>query len=307
MAAFALVSLALGQQGMSPHNLPASIINGDAYTATPAGWVLSHCVYELKTGEKHPSLGKCTPKVNLSNPVLRPNSDSDVAGRPLPPDYDGWLQYTAFKTNDTDGFQSFTGLMSVPDVPEKVPAMLYLFPGLQNIDWIPKVDPEPTRFNPFDIIQPVLQYPGITTRSWGVRSWYVTINEGALMSELLDVDSNDAIVCNMTKLGDESWFIGSKIQSSGKETNQNVDRSTPGAGARLKTQPWAYNTLECYGCDGCGTYPKTPVTFSNLTLTTVNNVQEQIKWLPNPKPAKDEKCHEASQIDGPDKVVISFQ
>ena len=36
--------------------------------------------------------------------------------------------------------------------------------------------------------------------------------------------------------------------------------------ARLKIQPWAYNTLECYGCDGCDTYPKNPVTFTDNKL-----------------------------------------
>ena len=60
------------------------------------------------------------------------------------------------------------------DAPEAEPQILYLFPGLQNIDWIPKVDPEPT--TPFDIIQPVLQYPFLSGeddngRNWGVRSW----------------------------------------------------------------------------------------------------------------------------------------
>ena len=37
-------------------------------------------------------------------------------------------------------------------------------------------------------------------------------------------------------------------QSTGKQTNQNVDATHRGAIARLKSQPWAYNTLECYGC-----------------------------------------------------------
>lgn len=69
--------------------------------------------------------------------------------------------------------------------PASDPDILYLFPGLQvriphahspatavgahdaarpatsqNIDWIPLHDPEPS--DPFDIIQPVLQYPADT-------------------------------------------------------------------------------------------------------------------------------------------------
>ena len=79
--------------------------------------------------------------------------------RPLPADYDGWLQYTVSNTTDmAKGYDGFYGEMSVPDLPKSRPQILYLFPGLQNIDWIPKVDPEPTAKNPFDIIQPVLQY-----------------------------------------------------------------------------------------------------------------------------------------------------
>ena len=56
----------------------------------------------------------------------------------LPPDYKGWLQYTAVNVSRlglSGGFDSFTNVMSVPDVPKSRPQVLYLFPGLQNIDW----------------------------------------------------------------------------------------------------------------------------------------------------------------------------
>lgn len=69
----------------------------------------------------------------------------------LPPNYNGWMQYAA--TNYTPSYDVMTNAMSVPDLPKAVPDILYFFPGLQNIDWIPKVDPEPTSSNPFDIIQ----------------------------------------------------------------------------------------------------------------------------------------------------------
>jgi hypothetical protein len=64
---------------------------------------------------------------------------------------------------------------------------LYFFPGLQNIDWIPKVDPEP--LTAFDIIQPVLQYPGTLPGLWDLKSWYVTINSGALTSKAVQVNA----------------------------------------------------------------------------------------------------------------------
>jgi hypothetical protein len=307
---FAIVtSLAAAQ-----HNLPQRVIGGDVYSATPAGWVLANCITETSdlTGA-NAVRPPCVARVNASNPVLRSNTEAaeaatapvgpDVQG--LPADYDGWLQYTAFQTEA--GFSSFTGLMSVPDTPVKLPQILYLFPGLQNIDWIPKVDPEPSRSNPFDIIQPVLQYPGQKDGTWGLRSWYVTVNEGAAMSEMLDISPGDAVLCNMTQLGEIDWFVGSKIVSSGKETNTRITKLRPGAAARLLKQPWAYNTLECYGCDGCDTFPKTPVTFSELKLVGTNGASINATWLPNPKPAKDLQCNEATRINGPDNVVISFR
>jgi hypothetical protein len=108
----------------------------------------------------------CKPLRARTNPVLRPHidgagtTDGDDAnaaagkgvadkqdslrgastlarrGLQLPPDYDGWLQYAAF--HNASGFDVFTALMSVPDAPKAIPDILYLFPGLQNIDWIPK-------------------------------------------------------------------------------------------------------------------------------------------------------------------------
>ena len=43
--------------------------------------------------------------------------------------------------------------------------------GVYLRSWIPKVDPEPSQ--DFDIIQPVLQYPGDSGNYWSVRSWCV--------------------------------------------------------------------------------------------------------------------------------------
>ena len=162
----------------------------ELYTRTPVGWVLSHCVHEVPEGAHHieqqdgsthvfeshehqesgrkPSLviPRCDRRDKRAGhegeilPVLRRNAVANVTGTPLPPDYDGWLQYTAVNVSTagiSGGFDAFTNIMSVPDLPKRRPQILYLFPGLQNIDWIPKVDPEPTDDNPFDIIQPVLQ------------------------------------------------------------------------------------------------------------------------------------------------------
>ena len=74
------------------------------------------------------------------------------------------------------------------------------------------------------------------------------------------VAPGDSVVCNMTRLGEDSWFIGSKISSSGVETNQKATAT------RLTSQPWAYNTVECYGCRGCSTYPDNDFTISECEV-----------------------------------------
>ena len=52
------------------------------------------------------------------------------------------------------------------------------------------------------------------------------------MSHEIPIAPGDSVICNMTRLGDDEWFIGSKISSTGKETNQKASAAT------LETQPW---------------------------------------------------------------------
>lgn len=117
------------------------------------------------------------------------------------------------------------GYFSVPDAPQQNPEVLYLFTGLQNIDWIPIVDPDPS--GPFDIIQPVcfskfnlyficsfksffqvLQYPGDGGNYWSVKSWYVTLDSGVVVSDEIPVKVGDTIFGNMTRLSGNNWYIG---------------------------------------------------------------------------------------------------
>ena len=126
-----------------------------------------------------------------------------------------------------------------------------LFPaGLQNINWIPKADPDPS--TDFDVIQPVLQYPANDGYSWSARSWYVTFRDGALASTEISMSEGDLVFGNMTRTGDQSWDVISTNTRTGKSTVQSATN------ARLQSQPWGYNTLECYGCQGCGTFPQKP-------------------------------------------------
>ena len=132
-----------------------------AYEPTPFGHILRHCVHEVPSGARASALPDGSTRVENPNgttweiPACNTNGGKWPMRKPapseltdLPPDYDGWLQYTALNVSAlglSGGFDSFTSVMSVPDVPAKRPHMLYMFPGLQNYDWIPKVDPEPTR------------------------------------------------------------------------------------------------------------------------------------------------------------------
>ena len=295
-------------------SLPRTVLRGEEYTATPSGWILSHCVWE--TASSALASAPLPPCVSAKgNPVLLTQAQAQHRGgdvknddptpNPLPPDYDGWLQYAAF--NNTAGFDSMTNKMSVPDAPSSRPQILYLFPGLQNIDWIPAITPEPMKAH-FDIIQPVLQYPYLSADAeagagdWGLRSWYVTVDSGAKMSTEIIAPAGDVVLCNMTKTGaDGSWIIDAALASSGKRTTQAVTES------RLITQPWAYVTVECYGCKGCSTYPQKPLLFTELALTKDGAAVPSIAWRANPKPQPKQQCKEATKIISSTDITVTFQ
>lgn len=169
--------------------------------------------------------------------------------------------------------------------------------GLQNINWIPKVDPEPS--TDFDIIQPVLQYPAETGDGWSVRSWYVTLNDGALASSEVIVEAGDNIFGNMTRTGPSTWDVISVNSKNSQATTQSATNS------RLVDQPWAYNTLECYGCSGCGTFPTKPSVFSKLQLVSGGKTVTP-DWAVTPRTPADPQCHEKATVDANGDVAISF-
>jgi len=284
------------------------------YRATPVGHILSHCVHQVPEGTHISTTDDGATTVRFPNGTSRQIPACDtlngtlplrVRDIPLPADYDGWLQYTAVNTSKlglTGGFDGFSNVMSVPQVPKRRPQILYLFPGLQNMDWIPNVDPEPTA--PFDILQPVLQFPGgFFSNSWVLKSWYVTVNSGAIESDGISIDSGDDVVCNMTRTGPQDWVVVGTRRSDGKATTQKASNS------RLKLQPWAYNTVECYGCDGCDTYPVDSVRFTENKLYQAGK-ELQVPgdmWDINPKPAKKLMCHEKTTVAANGDTTVSFQ
>eukprot|EP00003_Mantamonas_plastica_P030400 TRINITY_DN7533_c0_g1_i2.p1 TRINITY_DN7533_c0_g1~~TRINITY_DN7533_c0_g1_i2.p1 ORF type:complete len:180 (-),score=50.83 TRINITY_DN7533_c0_g1_i2:70-609(-) len=87
----------------------------------------------------------------------------------------GWNIWATFQNEGNKTFTQFLSTMQVPGVPQKWSGfgLLYLFPGLQNYNWIPEANGTPPPAG-FDIIQPVLQYgrsPDGGSDYWGVASW----------------------------------------------------------------------------------------------------------------------------------------
>jgi len=288
------------------------------YVPTPHGYMRSDCIHSVPSGSilsRHPETNvlqvldgtrthlRDLPRCDVSiEPMFLHNKKEAVneksAKWELPPGYDGWTAYTAFKVPTS--FDAYLGNFSVPDAPQNTPEMFFLFTGLQNEDWIPKVDPEPE--TGFDIIQPVLQFPADAGNYFSVKSWYVTTDIGTVYSDEIVVDSGDNIFGNMTRTGDTSWFIGSTVVSTGQTTSITVDHT------RLLNQPWAYNTLEMYGAEDCSTYPTEPVLFSSLDLVYKGQSipAEKVKWQINPKNQPVKFCNEKPVLNTNGTVVIQF-
>lgn len=108
------------------------------------------------------------------------------------------------------------GNFSVPNIPANVPEELFIFTGLQNVDWIPKVDPAP---KVFDIIQPVLQYPADSGQGYSLKSWYVTLDSGVIETPEVLCNPGDVIYGNMTYVKKSflggKWYVGGTVVSSG--------------------------------------------------------------------------------------------
>jgi len=279
-----------------PAFLTATLVN------TPIGKMDRECVhtvpshthlvqtaygFDATTAQQHWTIPHC---VDLQQ--------TDAIGA-FPPDYDGWLAYTTAQS--TDPFTAFNGSFTVPNSPTDYPDMLFSFTGLQNIDWIPKVDPLPTQ--PFVIIQPVLQYSGETDAPWNVRSWYVTL-EGAAVSEPLPVQPGETIVGTMVKLDDHkglpTWLISTGVQqqdgSVGKETLIHVSHE------RLAKLPWAYTTVECYGCSDCNYLPTNKQYFTNMVAAPKTATVDWVASVtPNPV------CHTKATIIDNATVTYTFQ
>ena len=114
----------------------------------------------------------------------------------------------------------------------------------------------------------------------------------------------DNIFGNMSRVGPDSWYIGCYgVSPSGQKSQETV--TTIKSRTRLTSQPWAYNTLECYGCRNCATYPTIPSVFTKLQLTQGSTAVAPA-WLVNPKPSSDMKCKEGVAVASPSTQTIYF-
>jgi hypothetical protein len=133
-----------------------------------------------------------------------------------------------------------------------------------------------------------------------VKSWYVTVSAGYLVSDEIQVDSGDYIYGVMNRTGPDTWFIGSTVGSSGQVTSITATE-TP-----LASQPWAYTTLECYGCTACNTYPLKPISFTGMSLTSQGKPVLPL-WKVTPKKPEQVFCGEKAVVNTPGDVQINFQ
>jgi len=197
--------------------------------------------------------------------------------------------------------QVFLGCFSVPDAPATSnDQTLFMFTGLQNENWIPGPNSPPAP-DDFEIIQPVLQWgssAGGGGPYWTLASWYVTVYNGFLISDLISVNAGDIIFGNMTLIGPSTWFISGVPQSSGLPTSLTATKKN------LKVNPWAYCTLEVYGDSGdCDEYPTQPNVYTKLQVSD-NKKQIVPLWKKSitPQPI----CGETVSVESPSQVTIHF-
>lgn len=274
------------------HDVPSGstvAVLDDSYLITPPDGK-SYKVDRCKGTEEEPFL--LVDSLESATGSLR---GAEYSSDDIAPGYNGWLEYT--QAYDKSGYDSFTGYFSVPkDSPTQAPEVLYLFTGLQNIPWIPKVDPKPSK--PFDIIQPVLQYPGEFGDYWSARSWYVDLDGGSFASSEIKTDLGTNVFGNMTKIGDDKWLVDS-VNSQGQHTTIKPQHT------RLQSQPYAYVTLECYSCVSCASEPTTPSYFTEMLFTN-NQGSTEVEWTANPDPSHSRVCHEGISIQDSATVTVTF-
>jgi len=214
----------------------------------------------------------------------------------------GWQVWTTYQSSTTAGFTSFLGNFNIPDQPASSwgDQTLFMFTGLQNENWVPGPNAPPAPED-FEIIQPVLQWgqsAGGGGSYWTLASWYVTVYDGFLISDLINVNAGDVIFGNMTLTGKDRWFISGVTRQSKQTTSLIAKKSN------LKVNPWAYCTLEVYGASGdCGEYPTKNQVYTQLQIWDGGKPVTP-KWQTNVTPSP--ICGEHITVENPTQATIHF-
>lgn len=148
-----------------------------------------------------------------------------------------------------------------------------------------------------------LQYPADTGNGWSVKSWWVTLDVGAMATTEVALNPGDGVFGNMTRTGAGRWFIDSVNTRTGQHTGLTTPRSIVD---RLRVQPWAYITAECYGCVDCSTYPTAPSYFKSMAFASDDGSKTAPSWVVNPQPDPNQFCHEGTVIVNATDAYIYF-
>jgi len=282
------------------------------YVVTPGGReVWSTCLHEIPSG----SVVEVSEDGSTTSVLLSSGVRMVIPRCPMPTRYvdlnrkanaaadapvSGWQVWTTFQHPENKTFTTFLGNFTVPSAPVGVRnfnAILYMFTGLQSDNWVP-ISGEPKAPPAFDIIQPVIQYGSGSSNGggnfWGLASWYVTLNNGAVFSKLMKIAAGATVFGNMTMTGSDSWFIAGVVD--GVSTNLTVTRP------RLEAQPWAYTTLETYNIPACSWFPPSGSS-SQFTEMILRDEDGPVtpEWISNQNQA-----HCSAAIDISDPATLSF-
>jgi len=266
-------------------SLSLALATPTRWVRTPGGKYIWHeCVIEVPSGSHVEDFEGGDILVHFPNATTKafPRCTRHYAPKRMTTravDVSGWQVWSQFNNPTNATFTSMTNYFTVPKAPSKwgLAGILYIFPGLQNDDWVPLKGHENDAPPGFDIIQPVLQYGGDSANGggewWEVANWYVTLDDSALWTTATKVNDGDLIYGDMHMVNSTAWYIGAVMEATGEENSFIVSKP------RLNVQNWAFVTLEVYDVFNCEDFPKqTSSDFTKISLLDENGNQINAKW-----------------------------
>ena len=154
------------------------VSDNEIYQLTPFGYWLSDCIHTVPAASNlinfdshftvnNNKISRCHTAHNYTNITQR---IFEATSKNISEEGNGWQAYV--KQDMGSAVNAFNGTWIVPALPvqKSVDEVLYTFTALQNIDWVP---PQNEPSDPFDIIQPVLQY-GYESGKGGGPFWGIS-------------------------------------------------------------------------------------------------------------------------------------